>query len=293
MPFNENVTLRRTKTKSFTIDSILKMDKTELIKIPKLAHIMDTQKVSGINSFLEGSLKYEQVVKCDAALDLSVNILSVEKERFRKSFQDHAQTNSINGLYTNKSLSDEEHLAEVKGKHNSLLYHTPSIGRGMDDCESDIIDRDDSNKILCLKRSEDDEITVDHKDDGVDLHGPTSHDISAHSCSSGDRLDDGIQDCGNSSGSEDEVCDVTYVDDAGDEALTLDDTAAENGSFQRAVDIKRGNSYDEKKSPGWFYKHESVSVTEYNLSVTCRCGCHVLNNDVLTFSRQKAISKQF
>ena len=256
MPFDENITLRRTKTKSFTIDSILKMDKTELIKIPKLAHIMDTQKVSGINSFLEGSLKCEQVVKCDAALDLSVNILSVEKERFRKSFQDHAQTNSINGLYTNKSLSDEEHLAEVKGKHNSLLYHTPSIGRGMDDCESDIIDRDDSNKSLCLERSEDVEITVDHKD-SVDLHGPTSQDIRTHDWSSGDKLDDDILDCGDSSGNEDEVCDVTYVDDAGVDATTLDNTA----DFQREEDITRGNSYDGKKASGWFYKHESVSVT--------------------------------
>ena len=252
MPFDENISLRRTKTKSFMIDSILKMDKTELIKIPKLTHIMDTQKVSGINSFLEGSLKCEQVVKCDAALDLSVNILSVEKERFRKSFQDHAQTNSINGLYTNKSLSDEEHLAEVKGKHNSLLYHTPSIGRGMDVCESDIIDRDDSNKKLCLKRSEDVEITADHKDDEY-LQGPTSHDIRTHSCSSGDRLDDEIQDYGDSSGNEDEVCDVAYLDASGDDVVTLDDTTAENGSFQRAEDIKRGNSYDEKKSPGWFY----------------------------------------
>ena len=253
MPFDDNITLRRTKTKSFTIDSILKMDKTELIKIPKLAHIMDTQKVSGINSFLEGSFKCEQVVKCDAALDLSVNILSVEKERFRKSFQDHAQTNSINGLYTNKSLSDEEHLAEVKGKHNSLLYHTPSIGRGMDDCESDITQRDDSNKNLRLKRSEDVEITVDHKDDGVYLHGPTRQDIRTHSCSSGDRLDDEIQDYGDSSGNEDEVCDVTCLDASGDDVVTLDDTTAKNGSFQRAVDIKRGNSYDEKKSSGWFY----------------------------------------
>ena len=118
---------KRPTGNSFSIDSILQMDNKELIKIPNLTRVLDTHSLSNISPMLRTSFSNDKVMKCETALDLSVNISNVENERFRKSFEDHEQINNINGLYTNKNLSDEEHLAKVKRKQRYLYEQTESF----------------------------------------------------------------------------------------------------------------------------------------------------------------------
>lgn len=122
----DSVTKRPTGN-SFSIESILQMDNKELIKIPNLTRVLDTHSLSNISPMLRSSFSDDNAMKCETALDLSVNISNVENERFRKSFEDHEQINNINGLYTNKSLSDEEHLAKVKRKQRHLYEQTESF----------------------------------------------------------------------------------------------------------------------------------------------------------------------
>lgn len=108
---SEDLLLNSRKSKSFSIDSILKMENKEIIKIPNLTCILDGQTV-----YSEPLVTDTNEVKCEKALDLSVNISNVEDEGLRKSLKDHAQINNVNGLYTNSVLSDQQHLAKAKSK---------------------------------------------------------------------------------------------------------------------------------------------------------------------------------
>ena len=245
----ENVP-QRTKQKSFTIESILKMDKRELIKIPSITHIIDTQKLSRITPVLESSLKKDKEMKCETALDLSINILGVEKERFRKLYKDHAQINNINGLYTNKRLSDGEHLAVGKRKHNSLLEQTESMQTLMEG--ENIEMKNDRHKTkLHLKETVDTDDTSCHHDDVIDTT-VTDSDVETRECRTAEILETPFY--ADSLINED-VCDITNVGPADNDEVTFvedDELTVENTSLETTEEITSEHSLEGKKLSGLF-----------------------------------------
>ena len=147
------------KRNSFSIDSILKNNSKELIKIPKLTCILDGKKLSLTEN---NSVSNANEIQSAKALDLSVNIPNAVDETSRKSFKNHAQINNINGLYTNNVLSDRKHLAKAKNKqYVSRDVEQIEPSQNMFTTEMDI---DDEKKLRTFPEEKDRRLELSHFD---------------------------------------------------------------------------------------------------------------------------------
>ena len=225
------------KRNSFSIDSILKNNSKELIKIPKLTCILDGKKLSLTES---NSISNANEIQSAKAFDLSVNIPNAIDETSRKSFKNHAQINNKNGLYTNNVLSDLKHLAKAKNKqYVSRDVEQIEPSQNMLKTEMDI---DDERKLRYFCEGNEHRVGSSHFDiDEIHEYDSTSDSDTAN-LTSGKNIDIEAVDL-----SVDEVTGV--VNDEVGETMTIEnDSTASDRNFEKPVKFENELTTEEKNS---------------------------------------------
>ena len=236
----EELGLHHSKPNSFSIDSILKMDNKELIKIPNLTSVLDGKNMSPMEIC---SVTNANEMQGEKALDLSVNIPNVVDENFRKSFKNHAQINNINGLYTNNVLSDHEHLAKAKNKQyisgdgEQIETFQNMLKREMDE---------DERKLRYLLEEKDRRAgSLQYDIDEIQEDYDNTSDSDTANFTSVTNVDTESVEL-----SADEETGVTSVenDEFGDKMTVVEDSTAVDRSLEKAVNLQI-----EGKKSGLFY----------------------------------------